>query len=345
MREKDLGFDKEHIIRLSMPSEAVRQKYPVLRSKLLEAPEVLYVSTATTSPGYGVGKNLINVEDEKGEMVERGIDLYGIDYDYISTLGMTILEGRNFSREIPSDTSAAVIVTEAMMKRMGWESGLERKFAFRIGEDSEPLKVVGIVKDYHHASLYNPIEPLLFYLSENNGVLHIKVDGKDLKKSVAKVESIWKEVHPDQPFDYSFLDQQFEEQYKNDEKRGEIFSVFALLTMSIACLGLLGLASYTAEQRTKEISIRKVVGANVPTLVYLVSKEFIILVLISIVIGLPVSYFFMEKWLENFAYAMEMSWFTFAFAALAAFIITISAVSYHTIKAALANPVDALREE
>ncbi len=345
LQEKDLGFDKEHIIRLSMPSEAVRQKYPVLRSKLLEAPEVLDASTATTSPGYGVGKNLIRVEDEKGEMVERGIDLYGIDYDYVSTLGMHIVEGRDFSREIPSDTSSAVIVTEAMMKRMGWQSALGRKFAFGTAEGARQLQVIGVVKDYHHASLYNPIEPLLFYLSENNIVLHIKIDGKDIKNEIAKVEAVWKEVNTDQPFDYNFLDQEFAEQYKNDEKRGQIFSVFALLTLSIACLGLLGLASYTAEQRNKEISIRKVVGASVPRLVYLVSKEFLILVLISITIGLPISYFFMEKWLENFAYAMEMSWITFASAAFVAFIITFITVSYHTIRAALANPVDALREE
>ncbi|MCK5372471.1 MAG: FtsX-like permease family protein, partial [Cyclobacteriaceae bacterium] len=335
----------EHIIRLSMPSDAVRQKYPVLRASLLEAPEVINVSTATTSPGYGVGKNLINVEDEKGEMVERGIDLYGIDYDYISTLEMEVTEGRDFSRDVFSDTSAAVIVTEAMIHRMGWESALGRKFSFNIEEESEPLLVVGIVKDYHHASLYDVIEPILFYLRENNRILHVKIDGKDVQASVSKVESIWNEVHPDQPFDYTFLDAEFEEQYRNDEKRGQIFTIFAILTMAIACLGLLGLASYTAEQRTKEISIRKIVGANVQTLVYLVSKEFILLVLISIIIGLPVAYYFMDAWLQNFAYAMKMNWFTFVFASFIAIIITFSTVSYHTIRAAMSNPVDALKED
>ena len=278
-------------------------------------------------------------------MVERGIDLYGVDYHYVSTLGMTIVDGRDFSREMPSDTSTAVLVTEGMADRMGWDSAIGKRFSFGQNEESEPLKVVGVVKDYHHASLYNPIEPLLFYLSENNQVLHVKVDGKDVKKSIAAVESVWKNVHSDLPFDYNFLDQEFEEQYKNDETRGHIFTIFALLTMSIACLGLLGLASYTAEQRNKEISIRKVVGASVPTLVYLVSKEFLILVLISIVIGLPISYLFMEKWLENFAYATDMKWFTFAVAALVALFITFATISFHTIRAALANPVDALREE
>ncbi len=345
MSQKDLGFDKEHIIRVGMPSEDVRQKYPVLRVKLLEAPEVINVSTATTSPGFGVGKNLINVEDQNGEMVERGIDLYGVDYDYISTLGLRIVEGRDFSRDIASDTITAVIVTEAMIKRMGWESALGRKFSFGLEEESEPLKVIGIVKDYHHASLYDIIEPLLFYLREENRILHVKIDANDIKSSLGKVESIWAEVHPNQPFDYNFLDQEFDEQYRNDEKRGQIFTIFAILTMAIACLGLLGLASYTAEQRTKEISIRKVVGANVQSLVYLVSKEFILLVLVSIVIGLPIAYYFMDSWLQNFAYAMDMNWVTFASASIIALIITFTTVSFHTVKAALSNPVDALKEE
>ena len=344
--DKDLGFNKEHIIRISLPTDEMRQKYPVLRSKLLESPEVKNVGTATTSPGYGVGKNLINVEDQNGEMVERGIDQYGIDYDYLSTLGFTIVEGRDFSREVTSDTSKAVIVTEAMTARMGWDSPIGKKFDFDLGnEESEPLMVVGVVKDYHHASLYDIIEPILFYLRENNRVLHVKVDGRDIKNSLVKVEQVWKDVHPDHPFDYTFLDQEFAEQYQNDEKRGQIFTIFAALTMAIACLGLLGLASYTAEQRTKEISIRKVVGASTQSLVYLVSREFIILVLISIIVGLPIAYLFMQQWLQNFAYAMDINWISFVLASIIALLITFSTVSYHTIRAALANPVDALKEE
>lgn len=345
LRQTDLGFDKEHIIRLTIPSENIRQKYPVLRERLLQEPAVINVATASTSPGYGVGKNLINVEAQNGEMVERGIDLYGIDFDYITTLGMKIVDGRDFSREIPSDSSRAVLVTEAMLKRMGWDSGIGKKFSFIGDTISEPRVVVGVVKDYHHASLYDIIEPLMFYFQENNYVLHIKVDGKDIKSSVAKVEKIWNEVNPDQPFDYTFLDQEFAEQYQNDERRGQIFTIFAFLTMAIACLGLLGLASFTTEQRTKEISIRKVVGASLPGLLYMVSREFVILVAISIVIGLPVSYYFMSKWLQNFAYAMDMSWLTFVLSSVIALLITVLTVSYHTVRAALANPVDALKEE
>jgi len=347
LSEKDLGFDKEHVIRMSLSTEDMRQNYNVLRSKLLELPQVIDVATAGTSPGYGVGKNLINVENAKGEMVERGIDMYGIDYDYLNALGFHIVEGRNFLREHPSDTSAAVIVTEAMTKRMGWDSALEKKFAFigRDGEVGDPMLVVGVVKDYHHASLYDIIEPIMFLLRENSRVLHIKVDGRDVKNALTKVESVWNEVQTNQPFEYTFLDEEFHEQYKNDEQRGQIFTVFAGLTMAIACLGLLGFASYTAEQRTKEISIRKVVGANIQSLVYLISREFVILVIISIVIGLPIAYVFMVKWLQNFAFAMDITWISFALVSVVSLVITFGTVSYHTIRAALSNPVDALKEE
>ena len=347
LREKDLGFDKEHVIRMSLSTDEMRQKYNVLRSKLLELPNIINVSTASTSPGYGVGKNLINVEDQNGEMVERGIDMYGIDYDYLSTLGFHIVEGRDFSRDYPSDTTAAVIVTEAMAKRMGWDTALEKKFAFMggDGEAPEPMHVVGVVKDYHHASLYDIIEPIMFVLRENNRVLHIKIDGSDVKDALTKVESVWNSIHADQPFEYTFLDEEFHEQYQNDEQRGQIFTIFAGLTMAIACLGLLGLASYTAEQRTKEISIRKVVGANIQSLVYLISREFILLVIVSIVIGLPIAYFFMVNWLQTFAFAMDINWISFALVSVIAIIITFSTVSFHTIRAALSNPVDALKEE
>lgn len=347
MREKDLGFDKEHVIRMSLPTEQMRQNYEALRVKLMELPHVVSAATASSSPGYGVGKNLLNVEDQNGEMVERGIDLYAVDYDYLNTLGFEIVEGRNFSREYPSDTSAAVMVTESMAKRMGWESAIGKKFSFMggDGEEREPMQVVGVVKDYHHASLYDIIEPILFLPRENLQILHIKIDGRDIQNTIAKVESVWSEVQTDQPFEYTFLDEEFQEQYQNDERRGQIFTIFAGLTMAIACLGLLGLASYTAEQRTKEISIRKVVGASTQTLVYLISREFVILVAISIVIGLPIAYYFMEQWLQNFAFAMDISWISFAVVSIIALVITFGTVSYHTVRAALANPVDALKEE
>ena len=345
MREKDLGFDKDQVIRIGMFTQEMRDKVEVLRNELKKSNSIVEVGSATTSPGSGFGKNLINVENDEGEMVERGIDLYGIDYYYIPTLGFEILEGRNFSRDVSSDTSQAVIVTESMAKRMNWDNALGKKFQFGTSEEDPFVEVVGVIKDYHHSSLYEVIEPFLFYLRLNNHIVHIKLNSDDISQALQEVEVAWKSVFPNRPLEYTFLDEEFEEQYANDQRRSVIFSIFSILTIVIACLGLLGLASFTTEQRTKEIGIRKVVGANIGTIVFMISKDFLILIGISIVLAIPIAYIFMDKWLQNFAYQTEINYITFVSAALLAIFITLSTISFHTIKAAISNPVKALREE
>ena len=323
----------------------MRSNYKVLRDELKKSNSVIEVGSATTSPGYGIGKNLINVEDDKGEMVERGIDLYGIDYDYLPALGFEIVEGRNFSREIPSDTTQAVIVTQSMALRMNWDQAIGKKFQFGTDEEDPFMEVVGVVKDYHHQSLYDVIEPVLFYLREENQIAHIKLNGNDISGSLQEVEAAWKRVFPNRPLEYTFLDQEFEEQYQNDQRRGQIFSIFSIITIIIACLGLLGLASFTTSQRTKEIGIRKVLGASVGNIVVMISKDFLILIVISIIISIPAAYYFMNQWLQNFAYQVEINYLTFLMAAMLALVITFITIGFHTFRAAVANPVNALREE
>ncbi len=345
LRTKDLGFDKDHIIRITMFNNEMRSKIPVLKEEFKKLPSVIEVGSATTSPGYAIGKNLINVEDENGAMVERGIDLYGIDYEYLPALGFEIIAGRNFSRDFPSDTAMSVIVTEAMAKRMNWDETVGKKFQFSVQGDSPFLEVIGVVKDYHHRSLYDIIEPVLFYLSENNSILHVKIKGEDPAQNLAQIEGAWNKVFPNRPFEYNFLDQQFEEQYQNDQRRGKIFSIFSVLTVIIASLGLLGLAAYTTEQRTKEIGIRKVVGASMRQIVLLISKDFLILTLIAIVLALPLAYYFITDWLQQFAYRTNIEYLTFILAALLALGITFVTIAYHTFRAARANPANSLREE
>ena len=345
LRTKDLGFDKDQIIRISMDNQEMRSKIPVLKEELRKLPSVIDVGTANTSPGNGIGKNLINVENDEGAMVERGIDLYGIDYDYLPALGFHMVEGRNFSRDFPSDTTKSVIVTEAMAKRMNWDHAIGKKFKFGMQDDSPFMEVIGVVKDYHHRSLYDVIEPILFYLSENNGFVHVKMKGNDPAGNLAKVEAVWSSVFPNRPFEYNFLDQVFDEQYQNDQRRGKIFSIFSVLTIIIASLGLLGLAAYTTEQRTKEIGIRKVVGAGMPQIVFMISRDFLILILIAIILSFPLAYFFIRDWLQQFAYRTEIHYITFLLAALLALGITLITIAYHTFRAANANPAQSLREE
>ena len=312
--------------------------------------EVVAVGMANASPGEGISKNLLKVEENDGKFSDRGIDLYTADFDFVKTMGMTIVTGRDFSRDIISDTTSAVLVNEAMVARMGWKEPLGKKFRFQTGDPKNPTQdkqVVGVVKDYHQNSLYDAIEPLLIIFDKRNNYVFVRTDQGDPKQTLAAIEKTWKQVFPSFPFEYVFLDQDFNSQYKADEKRSQIFTVFSGLTIFIACLGLLGLAAFSTQQRSKEIGIRKVIGAQVQSLFYLVSKEFFLLVTIGIVLAFPVAWYFTNSWLSNFAYRIEImaEWPTFIASAFLALVITLLTVGFHVIKAATANPVKTLRDE
>lgn len=350
MRNKDLGFEKERVVRIGMNERALREKSQVLINQLKQMPEVSSVGTASSSPGLGIGKLLLKVEDNEGKLVDRGVDLYAADYDFVSTLGMKVVTGRDFSREFPSDTTFGALVNESMVKRMSWENPIGKKFVFSDGNPDTPdneRTVVGVVKDYHQNSLYDPIEPLMILMAPRNGFVFVRTEEGDVRKSLAAIESAWKEIFPTYTFEYDFLDADFNSQYKADEKRSQIFTAFSGLTIVIACLGLLGLAAFTTEQRTKEIGVRKVIGASVQNLVVLISKEFFLLVGIGMIVAFPLAWFFTNDWLQNFAYRIELKgeWPTFILSALLAFIITLMTVGFHVVRAASANPVKSLRDE
>jgi putative ABC transport system permease protein len=350
LRNKDLGFDKERIIRLNLNERELRDKSQGLVDKLKQVKEVAGVGMANSSPGEGIGKLLLKVEDNEGKLTDRGVDLYSADFDFVKTMGMKIVQGRDFSRDVISDTTYAVLVNESMVKRMSWKDPIGKKFIFQgngpNGTDIEK-HVVGVVKDYHQNSLYDAIEPLMIVLDKRNNYVFVRTEEGDIRQSLAAVERTWKEMFPNYTFEYNFLDQDFNSQYKADEKRSQIFTAFSGLTIVIACLGLLGLAAFTTEQRTKEIGVRKVIGASIQSLVVLVSKEFFLLVGIGMVLAFPLSWYFTENWLQNFAYRIELGgqWSTFVVSAFMAFAITLTTVGYHVIRAAAANPVRSLRDQ
>lgn len=350
LRNKDLGFDKERVIRLNLSGRELQQKGPVLAERLKQSPEVAGVGMASNSPGQNIGKLLFKVEDNEGKMTDRGVDLFNADFDFVKSMGMEIVQGRDFSRDIISDTTYAVLVNEAMVKRMAWSNPLGKKFVLEgAGPNNTDIekRVVGVVKDYHQNSLYSVIEPLMIVLDKNGRLMFVRTAEGDVRKSLAAIEKAWKEIFPDNPFEANFLDQDFNSQYKADEKRSQIFTIFSGLTVTIACLGLLGLAAFTTEQRTKEIGVRKVIGASVRGLVVLVSKEFFLLVGIGMVLAFPTAWYITDDWLQNFAYRIQLSgeWITFLASALLAFAITLATVGYHVIRAASANPVKSLRDE
>lgn len=346
LRTKDLGFDKQQVVQLSLSVEELQRNGGVLCERLRQNENVVSMGMSGAAPGDGIGKLLMNVEDAEGKMTERGVDLFGADYDYVKTMKMSIVAGRDFSRDVPSDTTDAVIVNEAMVKRMGWTDPIGRKFLFGGGRNPEK-RVVGVVKDYHQNSLYDAIEPLMIVLNVSSDIVFVRLKEGDHKQALASVERIWKEINPNYPFEFMFLDQDFDSQYKADEKRSQIFTAFSVLTIVIACLGLLGLSAFTTEQRTKELGVRKVMGASVQGLVVLVSKEFFLLVGLGMLLAFPLAWYFTDQWLQNFAYRIELQgeWGTFIASAGLAFVITLVTVGFHVAKASLANPVKALRDE
>ena len=224
------------------------------------------------------GKNIMTIELEDGTMDERGVDLYWADFDYVASLGMEMKEGRAFSREFSTDSTLAALINEAMVKRMGWTEPIGKKIRLENGSsDSIPfMKIIGVVKDYHHQSLYEPISAMVILPGFNNFRGHIKVKGENISTTLKEIENTWTTVYPNTPFEYAFVDESFQEQYAEDQKRGRIFLIFSLLTIFIACLGLLGLAAYTTVLRTKEISIRRVVGAETKDILGLFTKEYLL---------------------------------------------------------------------
>ncbi|CAD5299345.1 MULTISPECIES: ABC transporter permease [unclassified Imperialibacter] len=343
LRSKDLGFDKDQVVRVVLDNQASREKYPVFRNSLMQNPNIKSVASSSTSPGNGYGKNVMSVETNEGVMENYGIDAYVVDYDFFPTLSIPFEKGRNISSQYPSDTATSVMVNEAMVARMGWEEPIGKKFQF--DRDSTVFhRVVGVVRDFHQQSLYNPIEALMFIPGLNNSSVLIKTS-EDLQASLAAIEASWNEVYPGIPFDATFLDEEFMEQYETDQLRGKLFLGFSLMMIFIACLGLLGLASFIAEQRTKEISIRKVLGANTGGLVTLLVKDFVWLVLIGAVPAFGLGYYFMNDWLKTFEYHVDINLLLFVVVLLIILVITVLTTGYHALRAANSNPANNLKYE
>ncbi len=339
LKNMDQGFDQKNVLSLDL-NGPMAMKYPVLKQALLENPNVLYVSSTSTRLGEGSGKLLFDVETDQG-MVQRGINFAIADHDFVEALGIKMVQGRDFQKDMPSDTLTGVIVNETFVRRMGWDEPIGKKVEAG-DENTLRARVVGVMKDYHQTGMYNEIESLLLAYRTLNNIVYIKVSDENVEQALSHIESSWKEVFPDQPYSYTFLSERFNRQFESDEKRGLIFTLFTVLAILIACLGLFGLASYTVEQRTREIGIRKVFGANEGTILKLVTRDFIILSLISIVIAFPVAWYFMSKWLENYVYKSSMGPVVFILAGVLTLVITFATISYKAYQASVSNPAEAI---
>jgi putative ABC transport system permease protein len=343
MRSEDLGFTKDQKLILDTHGDDGRD---ALKQAVAGLPGVTSVSMAGSVPGGGNPGAYSQIENVKGDMQIANLDLYFVDFDYIPQYKMKVLAGRAFSREFQTDTTQSMIVNEAAMKMFGY-SRPEQIIGRKFDQWGRRGTIIGVLKDFHFRSLQEVIKPLSIRI-EPDGCSLISAQlagGKNMPATIAAIEAKWKSLIPNRPFSYYFLDEFFDRQYRSEDRFGRLFLNFAVLAIFISCLGLLGLASYSTMQRTKEIGIRKVLGASVGTIVNLLSREFLALVAISFLVAAPLAWYFMNKWLAGFEYRMTVGWWIFAAAGIMAVVIALFTVSFQAIKAAIANPVKSLRTE
>jgi putative ABC transport system permease protein len=349
IQQKTLGFNKNQVLIVN-DAYALDKKANAFREEVLK---LKGVESGTLSGYLPTPSNRDNTvmfpegETDQAKGVQAG--RWDIDYDYINTLGMQLVKGRNFSKEFGTDSSG-VILNETAAKLFGYKNNPLNK-GISLMSDNNPknpkvFRVIGVVKDFHFESLRSNIGALCLFLNLSRGNVSFRLNAQsDIPSTVKRIETKWNEMAPGQPFSYAFMDDSFNSVYKAEQRIGKISLTFAFLTILVACLGLFGLVTFIAEQRIKEIGIRKVLGASVVSIVQLLSKDFVVLVVVSIVIASPIAYYVMNKWLQDFAYRIEISWWIFAVAGIVAIVIALLTVSYQSIKAALANPVKSLRTE
>lgn len=342
MRNKKLGFNKEQLLLIRMRGN-LRDNFKSLKDELLQYPNIVNV-TATSNPptsGYSFSNSRWNWEGKnpEDEILMRA-DF--VDYDYFETFGMEMVQGRSYSKDFVTDTSEAIIVNETAVKVMGMKSPLGKRLGIK---DYYP-KIIGVVKDFHFRSLHSPIEPLILIFAPSYcQVMCIKINSQILPRTIGNIQNLWQKFVPDYPFEYRLLDESLNNLYWSERRIGKIINFFTFLAIFIACLGLFGLVSFIAEQRTKEIGIRKVLGASIPGIVSLLSKEFLKWILVANFIAWPVAYLVMNNWLQNFVYRINIGIWTFVLAGLLTLLIAVLTVSYQAVKAAIANPVESLRYE
>jgi putative ABC transport system permease protein len=348
IKSKEPGYDKNHIVIVPVYDLNLRNNYENLKSELIQNPQILDITASRELPSNirlgGFGTSWEGKSEEKKLIVYRAF----VNYNFIDFYGMELVKGRNFSSEFSSDKNKAFILNETAVKSFGWEDPIGKSIGCfdQTGKRFNEGVVIGVIKDFHFLPLHRKIKPLWLRVSTTqNNYLSIKISSKDIKATLAFLEKKFREFSPDYPFEYSFLDDSINKMYNKEQRLGEIFNCFTFIAIFIASLGVLGLSSFIAEKKTKEIGIRKVLGASVRNIFYMLSKRFFKLVILSSIMALPIAWFAMTKWLSNFAYKVNIGIGTFFTAVAMVLIITFLTISYQAIKAAKANPVDLLRYE
>jgi len=342
MRSRDLGFDKDRLLVIDTHND--RQKL-VFRQEVSGLPGVQSTAFSGSVPGAGTWGAYSKVENSRGEMQIANLDLTYVDFGYLEQYGMKLLAGRFFRRDIPTDTMQAMILNEKAVRLFGYSSPAAA-VGRRFDQWGKKGQIIGVIKDYNFNGLQQEVTPLSICLDFSDcNFLSLKVTGKHLPGTIAALKKKWDQLGTPLPLDYFFLDEAFNEQYKSETRFGNLFINFAVLAIFISCLGLLGLSSYSTLQRTKEVGVRRVMGASVSGIVGLLSADFLKLVVVAFVISVPLSWYLMDKWLRDFAYRIDISWWIFLLSGTAALFIAFLTISYQAIKAAVISPVKSLRSE
>jgi putative ABC transport system permease protein len=340
----DLGFNREQVVTIQQNGEAVNRSV-TLRNELQKNSTVLSTGTSSVRLGQQLGRTTVIPEgaDAQSNIITS---VMVVDENFIPTMGMKMTEGRNFSLDFGD--SLSMILNEEMVKLLKWKDPVGRKVSLQSGPNPTDLTaytVVGVVKDFHFATIRHKLEPMFMLFNQNNGALAIRVRGEDMKRTLSFIEESWKKVNPGTTFEYAFLDEQFANLYKNEEAFATMFTHFTMLAMTIAGLGLFALSAFTAEQRRKEIGIRKVLGASSSSILFKLSSEFFQLIILAFVIASVLAYFVMDKWLADFQYRIDITFEIFVFAGIISLVIALLTISFQALKAALTNPVNSLRNE
>ncbi|HVV56057.1 MAG TPA: FtsX-like permease family protein, partial [Mucilaginibacter sp.] len=341
-KNRPVGYSRNGLVDLPMATEDIHKNFAVVKDELLTNRAIVSIAEAggPTTAVHSTNSGFT----WKGKDPSLAVEFPNteVSYDYGKTVGWQFEEGRDFSRAYPTD-SVGFVVNQAAVKFMG----LKDPVGETIKWDGEPFHIIGVIKDMVVESPYQPVRPSLFHLISGSGSnVLLKINPQmSAHEALGKIETVYKKYNPSQPFEYHFVDDEYAKKFGNEERIGKLASCFAGLAILISCLGLFGMASFMAEQRIKEIGVRKVLGASVLSLWQLLSKDFVALIVISLVIATPVSYYFMHKWLLGYQYRTGITWWIYAVTAIGAIMITLLTVSYQSIKAALANPVKSLRSE
>jgi len=359
INNKDLGLNKENVMIIpSRDTAFINNQLQSFKDELLKNPNIMGVSSSQLVPPIMASKVVFQIEKEE-VMVELATSFSIVDHEFIDVMQMEILEGRNFERERSSDLTNAFIVNEAAVKAFGWgDNPLGKRVKFGINPNTGVAQrdgvVIGVVKDFHFTSIHNTIEPFIFVVSSNPNInFYVRISNENIPTTIEYIKKVRLDLGNTLPFNYNFFADKLDEMYISENKLNSLFNIFSLMTIFIACLGLLGLTSYVTEQRSKEMGIRKIMGAGVNQVVWLLNKDFLILVLISNLVSWPVSYYLMDKWIEGFAYRMDFGLSPFVMATAIPFIfslcftliIALVTITSLSIKAARTNPVDTLSRE